>query len=53
MKLKNILIVVNNIELAKKFYHDLFRFEVLHDNDGNAIMTEGLVLQNEKYGVNL
>lgn len=24
MKLKNILIVVNDIELAKKFYHDLF-----------------------------
>lgn len=48
MKLKNILIVVNDIELAKKFYHDLFGFEVLHDNDGNVIMTEGLVLQDEK-----
>lgn len=48
MKLKNILIVVNDIELAKKFYHDLFGLEVLHDNDGNVIMTEGLVLQDEK-----
>ena len=31
MKLKNILIVVNDIELAKKFYHDLFGLEVLLD----------------------
>lgn len=53
MKLKNILIVVNDIELAKKFYHDLFGLEVLLDSDGNVIMTEGLVLQDEKYGVNL
>ena len=48
MKLKNILIVVNDIELAKKFYHDLFGLEVLLDSDGNVIMTEGLVLQDEK-----
>lgn len=48
MKLKNILIVVNDIELAIKFYHDLFGLEVLYDNDGNVIMTEGLVLQDEK-----
>lgn len=48
MKLKNILIVVNDIELAKKFYHDLFELEVLLDSDGNVIMTEGLVLQDEK-----
>ena len=27
MKLKNILIVVENIEEAKKFYHDLFGLE--------------------------
>ena len=37
MKLKNILIVVNDIELAKKFYHDLFGLEVLLDSDGNVI----------------
>lgn len=48
MKLKNILIVVKDIEKAKNFYHDLFGLEVLHDNDGNVIMTEGLVLQDEK-----
>ena len=37
------MIVVNDIELAKKFYHDLFGLEVLLDSDGNVIMTEGLV----------
>ena len=43
MKLKNILIVVKDIEKSRKFYHDL-----LLDNDGNMILTEGLVLQDEK-----
>ncbi len=46
MKLKNILIVVNDIEKAKKFYHELFGLDMLLDNDGNMILTEGLVLQD-------
>ena len=49
MKLKNILIVVKDIERSRKFYHDLFGFELVLDNDGNMILTEGLVLQEEKY----
>jgi catechol 2,3-dioxygenase-like lactoylglutathione lyase family enzyme len=48
MKLKNILTVVKDLEKAKKFYHDLFGLEVLLDNNGIVIMTEGLVLQDEK-----
>lgn len=48
MKLRNILIVVKDIEKSKQFYHDLFGLEVLLDNDGNVILTEGLVLQDEK-----
>ena len=48
MKLKNVLIVVKNIERSRQFYHDLFGLEVILDNDGNMIMTEGLVLQEEK-----
>lgn len=48
MKLKNVLIVVKDIEKSKQFYHDLFGLEVVLDNDGNMILTEGLVLQNEK-----
>ena len=39
MKLKNILIVVNDIELAIKFYHDLFGLEVLLDSAGTIIIT--------------
>ena len=48
MKLRNVLIVVKDIEKSKKFYHDLFGLDTILDNDGNAILTEGLVLQDEK-----
>lgn len=48
MKLKNILIVVKDIERSKQFYHDLFGLNTILDNDGNMILTEGLVLQDEK-----
>lgn len=48
MKLKNILIVVKDIEKSRKFYNDLFHMELVLDNDGNMILTEGLVLQDEK-----
>ena len=48
MKLKNVLIVVKDIEKSKQFYHDLFSLNVVLDNDGNMILTEGLVLQEEK-----
>ena len=48
MKLKNVLIVVKDIEKSKNFYHDLFGLEPVLDNDGNMILTEGLVLQDEK-----
>ena len=48
MKLRNILIIVKDIEQSKKFYHDLFGLDMVLDNDGNVILTEGLVLQDEK-----
>lgn len=48
MKLKNILIVVDDIEKSKQFYHDLFGLDMVLDNDGNMILTEGLVLQDKK-----
>ncbi|MBP3556000.1 MAG: glyoxalase [Clostridia bacterium] len=48
MKLKNVLIVVKDIEKSRKFYHDLFSIDVVLDNDGNMILTEGIVLQDEK-----
>ena len=48
MRLRNTLIVVKDIERARKFYRDLFGLEKVLDNDGNMILTEGLVLQEEK-----
>ena len=49
MKLKNVLIVVKDIERSRQFYYDLFGLETILDNDGNMILTDGLVLQEEKY----
>ena len=49
MRLKNVLIVVKDIEKSKQFYLDLFGLELILDNDGNMILTEGLVLQEKKY----
>ena len=48
MRLKNVLIVVNDIEKSKKFYKYLFGLDVILDNEGNVILTEGLVLQDAK-----
>lgn len=48
MRLKNILIVVNDMERAIKFYKEIFGLQVILDQDGNVIMTEGLVLQDAK-----
>ncbi len=45
MKLKNILLVVRDIERSVKFYRELFGLTVLADLGGNVILTEGLVLQ--------
>jgi len=49
MKLKNTLIVVKDINKAKQFYYDLFGLEMIQDNDGNMILTDGLVLQEERH----
>ncbi len=48
MKLKNILIVVDDLAKAKEFYNDLFGLAVLRDFDSNLILMEGLVLQDKK-----
>ena len=48
MRLRNVLIVVNDIEKSKKFYKELFGLSVVLDQDGNVILTEGLVLQDAK-----
>ena len=38
MKLKNILIVVKDIEKSKQFYNDLFGLDLVLDNDGREQM---------------
>lgn len=48
MKLKNVLIVVKDIEKSKQFYHNLFGLDMILNQGGNMILTEGLVLQDEK-----
>lgn len=45
MKLKNVMIVVQDIERSKAFYKELFGLDVIFQDDGNVILTEGLVLQ--------
>ena len=49
MKLQNVLIVVKDIERSRQFYYDLFGFELLCDHGGNMVLTDGLVLQEERY----
>lgn len=48
MRLKNVLLVVHDMELSKKFYRELFGLDVLTDFGENVILTEGLVLQEQK-----
>lgn len=48
MKLRNVLIVVNDMERAIRFYKEIFGMQVILDQDGNVILSEGLVLQDAK-----
>ena len=48
MKLKNILIAVDDMDRAIRFYKEIFELQVILDQDGNVIMSEGLVLQDAK-----
>ncbi len=46
MRLKNILITVRDMQKSIAFYQQLFGLTVVSDNDGNVILSEGLVLQD-------
>lgn len=46
MKLKNVLIVEDDIDESVKFYQDLFGLQAIMKQDGNVILSEGLVLQD-------
>ena len=49
MQFKGVLLVVKDNRRALRFYHDLFGLELLQDNDGNMVLTEGIFLQEESY----
>ena len=46
MSLKNVLIIVDNIDESINFYEKLFGLRVITRLEGNVIMSEGLVLQD-------
>ncbi|MBD9303352.1 MAG: glyoxalase [Lachnospira sp.] len=46
MRLKNILIIVDKLEESVRFYKDLFGLQVILKQEGNVILSEGLVLQD-------
>ena len=48
MRLKNVLIAVDDMDRAIKFYKEIFGLQVILNQDGNVIMSEGLVLQDAK-----
>ena len=48
MRLRNILLAVNDMEQSKAFYQKYFSLSVIRDFCENVILTEGLVLQEQK-----
>jgi catechol 2,3-dioxygenase-like lactoylglutathione lyase family enzyme len=48
MRLRNVLIAVNDMDRAIRFYKDIFGLQVILNQEGNVIMSEGLVLQDAK-----
>ncbi len=47
MKLKNILLVVTDIEKSTSFYQELFGLSVIANYGENVVLTEGLALQEK------
>ncbi len=48
MRIKNILIVVEDMERSKAFYREMFGMHTVTDFGENVILTEGLVLQERR-----
>ena len=48
MKLKNVLVAVEDMDLAVDFYRNLFGLQVVSNHTEIVILTEGLVLQDKK-----
>lgn len=45
MRLKNYLLVVEDIEASKKFYREVFGLETVSSAEGSAVLSSSLVLQ--------
>ena len=43
MRLKNVLIVVDDMEESVSFYKEMFGLQVILKQEGNVILSEGLV----------
>lgn len=48
MQLKNVLIIVDDMEESIRFYKEIFGLQVIVKQEGNVILSEGLVLQDAK-----
>ena len=48
MRLRNVLIAVHDMKRAIRFYKEIFGLQVILYQEGNVIMSEGLVLQDAK-----
>ncbi len=48
MKLKNVLVVVDDMEESVRFYQEMFGLQVIMKQESNTILSEGLVLQDVK-----
>ncbi len=48
MRLKNVLLVVEDVQKSTAFYKELFGLQVIRDFGENVMLTEGLVLQERK-----
>lgn len=45
MRFQSVLIAVRDIDLSKRFYHDLFGLNVVSDFGANAVLEGGIALQ--------
>lgn len=48
MKLKNVLVVVDDMEESVRFYQEMFGLQVIMKQESNTILSEGVVLQDVK-----
>lgn len=48
MKLKNTVLIVNDLEESKKFYKQILRLKVLLDFHGCVTFTSGIILQSKE-----